>query len=95
MVGPAAAELLVTVGEVSDRAAVVWARAPASGRVTVEVGRAGQPGARRRLTAEAAPESDFTVKLRVETLAPPTRDELRILREEIDPARAIIGRTAN
>jgi glutaconate CoA-transferase subunit B len=31
---------------------------------------------------------------RVETLAPPTQEELRILREEIDPARAIIGRAA-
>src|SRR3990172_4133688 len=31
---------------------------------------------------------------RVETLKPPTEQELRILREEIDPARTIIGRTA-
>jgi len=86
VVGPAAAELLVTVGEVSDRAAVVWARAPASGRVTVEVGRAGQPGARRRLTAEAARESDFTVKLRVESLAPATRHAYRVAfgREAVD-----------
>jgi glutaconate CoA-transferase subunit B len=30
----------------------------------------------------------------VEELLPPTGQELRILREEIDPARAIIGRTA-
>jgi glutaconate CoA-transferase subunit B len=29
---------------------------------------------------------------RVETLAPPTERELRILREEIDPARTVIGR---
>jgi len=34
------------------------------------------------------------VAARVETLAPPTEQELRILREEIDPARTIIGRTA-
>jgi glutaconate CoA-transferase subunit B len=27
----------------------------------------------------------------VETLAPPTAEELRILREQIDPARTIIG----
>jgi glutaconate CoA-transferase subunit B len=31
---------------------------------------------------------------RVEVLAPPTSEELRILREEIDPARAITGRSA-
>jgi glutaconate CoA-transferase subunit B len=30
---------------------------------------------------------------RVDMLAPPTEQELRILREEIDPARTIIGRT--
>lgn len=34
------------------------------------------------------------VASRVEELAPPTDTELRILREEIDPARTIIGRTA-
>lgn len=32
---------------------------------------------------------------RVQSLRPPTDQELRILREEIDPARTIIGRTAN
>jgi glutaconate CoA-transferase subunit B len=31
---------------------------------------------------------------RVEVLGPPTSEELRILREEIDPARAITGRSA-
>jgi glutaconate CoA-transferase subunit B len=31
---------------------------------------------------------------RVETLAPPTERELHILRDEIDPGRAVIGRTA-
>jgi len=30
----------------------------------------------------------------IEELAPPTPEELRILREEIDPSRAVIGRTA-
>jgi hypothetical protein len=34
------------------------------------------------------------VAAQVETLPPPTERELRILREEIDPARTIIGRTA-
>lgn len=31
---------------------------------------------------------------KVEVVEPPTRDELRVLREEIDPARMIIGRPA-
>jgi glutaconate CoA-transferase subunit B len=41
-------------------------------------------------------DMDFAplVAPRVETLAPPSETELRILREEIDPARTIIGRTA-
>jgi glutaconate CoA-transferase subunit B len=30
----------------------------------------------------------------IEELAPPTAEELRILREEIDPSRAVVGRTA-
>jgi glutaconate CoA-transferase subunit B len=49
------------------------------------------------LSPEAVlPEMDFKplVAGRVETLPPPTGEELRILREEIDPARTIIGRTA-
>lgn len=39
---------------------------------------------------------EFTplVGKKVEQLEPPTQEELRILREEIDPARAIIGETA-
>ncbi|MBI4637188.1 MAG: acyl CoA--acetate/3-ketoacid CoA transferase subunit beta [Candidatus Rokubacteria bacterium] len=41
-------------------------------------------------------DMDFTplVAAPVETLAPPTERELAILRNEIDPARTIIGRTA-
>jgi hypothetical protein len=32
------------------------------------------------------------VPARVEPLAPPTADELTILREQIDPARTVIGK---
>jgi len=32
---------------------------------------------------------------RIEALEPPTAQELRILREEIDPAGTVIGRRAN
>jgi len=49
------------------------------------------------LSAEAVvAEMDFEplIGLTVETLAPPTPRELSILRDEIDPARTIIGRTA-
>jgi len=54
-------------------------------------------GVLRGLTPEqvlAEMEFKALVAARVETLAPPTEEELRILREEIDPARTIIGRTA-
>jgi len=66
----------------------------------------GFDGASRKLTllgvlaglsAEAVvAEMDFEplIGLTVETLAPPTPRELSILRDEIDPARTIIGRTA-
>lgn len=45
---------------------------------------------------EVLKEMEFAplISERVEELEPPTPEELRILREEIDPARAIIGRTA-
>ena len=45
---------------------------------------------------EVLSEMDFKplVANRVETLAPPTAQELSILREQIDPARTIIGKTA-
>ncbi|MFQ5828032.1 MAG: CoA-transferase subunit beta [Candidatus Methylomirabilia bacterium] len=39
-------------------------------------------------------DSKPLVATRVEELPPPTEEELGILREEIDPARTIIGRTA-
>ena len=54
-------------------------------------------GALRGFTPEqvlAEMESAPLTARRVEELAPPTEQELRILREEIDPGRAIIGRTA-
>jgi glutaconate CoA-transferase subunit B len=45
--------------------------------------------------AEVLAEMEFKPRVpdRIETLAPPTPEELRILREEIDPSRAVIGRT--
>jgi len=71
---------------VSDRTAVVWARAPAPGPVTLEVGRADHRGGRRRLSAAATAETDLTVKLRVEGLTPATRHAYRVAfgRDAID-----------
>lgn len=42
---------------------------------------------------DALQEMDFTplIAPQLRELAPPTAEELRILREEIDPGRAIIG----
>ncbi len=75
--GSAAAELLVTVGEVGARTAVVWARAPAPGPVTLEVGRVG-PGGRRRLAATATAETDLTVKIRLDGLTAAARHAYRV-----------------
>ncbi len=53
-------------------------------------------GVLKGLTNEAVlaeMEAKPLVAEHVEMLAPPTWEELRILRDEIDPARAIIGRT--
>jgi alkaline phosphatase D len=71
-----AAGLLVTVGEVTDRSAVVWARPPGPGSVEVTV---RVPGGRdRRVSAQAGPENDLTVKLAVADLAPATRHAYRV-----------------
>src|SRR5262245_59287775 len=71
--------LLVTVGEVSDRAAVVWLRAPAPGPVVLQVAaQAGRPAAARRIGSQATLLTDLTLKLRVDGLAPATRHTYRI-----------------
>ena len=60
--------LLVTLGEVTDASAVLWARAPATGRVAARYApSAGEESAEPRLVeAEAEPARDQTVKLRLE-----------------------------
>jgi alkaline phosphatase D len=67
--------LLVTLGEVTDTSAVLWARAPAAGRVAAQYApRAGEGSATPRLVeASAEPARDRTVKLRLEALRPGTR----------------------
>jgi len=66
------------VGEVGDRAAVVWVRAPAPGPVVLHVGPTGRPGGRRQIRSQATPATDLTVKLRAEGLAPATRHAYRV-----------------
>jgi len=67
--------LLVTVGEVTDTSAVLWARAPAPGRVAARYAPgAGEGSAAPRLVeAVAEPARDQTVKLRLESLRAGTR----------------------
>jgi alkaline phosphatase D len=72
------AGLLVTVGDVGDRVAVVWVRAPAPGRVTLSVGPSDRRQGRLQLTGQATPARDLTVKLRAEGLIPATRHAYRV-----------------
>ncbi len=69
--------LLVTVGAVTDRSAVVWVRPDGPGAVEVTVGPAGAAARPRRLTAEARAEHDFTVKIHADGLTPATRHRYR------------------
>jgi len=70
-------ELLVTVGEVTERSAVVWARPPGPGPVSLALGPGGGV-ARQSVRAEAQPATDFTVKLGIGDLAPATRYGYRV-----------------
>lgn len=65
--------LLVTVGEVTDRSAVLWARVPGAGPVGVEIRAAAGDAGRRRFAAEARPETDFTARVGLDGLAAATR----------------------
>jgi alkaline phosphatase D len=66
----------VTVTEVRPTEAIVWARAPRAGTVSVEVGVAGAPG--RRVRRDAVPAEDFIVRVPLEGLSPATRHRYRI-----------------
>ena len=68
-----AAGLLVTVGEVTETTAVVWARPPGEGEVTVEArAAAGGPAVRGGATASAK-RGGQTVKIPLSGLRPATR----------------------
>jgi alkaline phosphatase D len=69
--------LLVTVGDVGPRSALLWLRAAAPVPATVAVApRGGQPG--RRLAVAPHPEADLTARVRLEGLEPATRYTYRV-----------------
>jgi alkaline phosphatase D len=67
-----ASPLLVTVGEVTDRTAVVWGRGFEAGPLTVEA-RSTRGGAAITASTSLSLESDFTGKLLLTNLQPATR----------------------
>jgi len=67
-----ASPLLVTVGEVTDRTAVVWGRGFEAGPLTVEA-RSTRGGATITASTSLSLESDFTGKLLLTNLQPATR----------------------
>jgi alkaline phosphatase D len=69
----AAPGLLVTVGEVSETTAVVWARPPAEGEVTVQARPASGGAAVKAAARASATRGDQTVKLTLAPLEPATR----------------------
>ena len=70
------AALLVTVGDVTATSAVLWARSPAPGPVTVEYGPLGGADVRGRITADRA--HDLTGTLRIGGLSAATRYRYRL-----------------
>jgi alkaline phosphatase D len=71
-------DLLVTVGDVRQQTAVIWARAPEPGPVTLEVAPAGRPREGRWLQAQATLGTDLTVRLRADRLRAATAHTYRV-----------------
>ena len=69
--------LLVTVGDVGPRSALLWLRAAGTAPASLDVRVVGGPPG-RRLEAEPAPEADFTARVRVDDLDPGTRYAYRV-----------------
>ena len=70
---------LITVGEVTETSAVVWARWDGLGPVTVEYrARGGERDDLRRAAAQATAAKDFTVKILLTGLSPFTAYEYRV-----------------
>jgi alkaline phosphatase D len=70
-------QTLVTVGDVTARTAVVWARAQSTGPLTVEVWAEGVDVG--RATLRVTPDADFTGKTLLRGLQPATRYRYRIV----------------
>ncbi|MBI2526947.1 MAG: alkaline phosphatase D family protein [Candidatus Rokubacteria bacterium] len=70
-------EILVTVGEVTDSGAVLWARAPEPGPVTFRYGPAAGPLAGLG-HVEAAPAADLATKIRLSGLQPGARQRYTV-----------------
>ena len=70
-------EILVTVGEVTDSGAVLWARAPEPGPMAFRYGPAdGPPAGRGRV--EATPAADLAAKMRLSGLRPGARQRYMV-----------------
>ena len=69
--------LLVTVGDVGPRSALLWLRAADATPASLEIGVVGGPPG-RRLEATPASEADFTARMRVDRLDPGTRYAYRV-----------------
>ena len=69
-----APELLVTVADVTDTSAVLWAREPTAAPIAVEI-TSEADGARRTLVIEPSADRDLTGQARIGALAPGTRYE--------------------
>jgi phosphodiesterase/alkaline phosphatase D-like protein len=77
LAAPAAAGLLVTVGEVTATSAVVWTRGAAEGDAAIEYGPASAT-TRARATLTVRAGNDLTGKLRLDELVPGTRYGYRV-----------------
>jgi alkaline phosphatase D len=79
--------LLVTVGDVTDRTAVVWARSEAAAPVTIEVRRDGGDAVRTVVTRPSAAR-DFTARTKLDGLVAATRYRYRVLAAGVERAGA-------
>jgi alkaline phosphatase D len=70
-------DLLVAVGDVGPRSALLWLRAPGATTASLEIGAGGGPHEHRLDVAPSA-TSDFTVRVRVDNLTPGTRYAYRV-----------------
>jgi alkaline phosphatase D len=73
---PAGPPLLVAVGDVADRGAVLWLRTAGPGVAEIEVGPADGPA--RRIEARPTPGADHTARVRLEGLRPGARHAYRV-----------------